>query len=257
MSPNGNVSQYEHYYDSGTYDRRYPLPNLRVMSILEALLRPDGVVLDYGCGSGRYLMPLGEQARLAIGFDICTAALATAKSRISDHTSHRYVIAGPGSEDLVEAVGRHGPVDLAVCLFGVLAHIDTPSKRQQTLQTLRATLNRDRGRLIISVPNRLRRFREEQRQYAGQDQITYVRQTETGPLELTYRLYDAKGLKAELELAGFVVESIVPESLLPESAISRFPWLGRVDRLLSRLVPARFGYGLLAIARPERQSEAL
>lgn len=256
MSPNRNVSQYEHYFDSGTYDRRYPLPNLRVMALLEGLLRPDGVVLDYGCGSGRYLMPLGEQVRLAIGFDICSAALATVKSRVSVRTTHRYVIAGPGPDDLADAVGRHGPVDLALCLFGVLAHIDTPGKRQQTLQTLRTALRRDNGRLMVSVPNRLRRFRDEQRQYAGQDQITYVRQTPSGPLELTYRLYDAGELKAELESAGFVVDCVLPESLLPESAISRFPWLGRIDRLLSRLVPARFGYGLLAIARPDRRPEA-
>ncbi|RUA22365.1 hypothetical protein DSL92_06210 [Billgrantia gudaonensis] len=51
MSSN-NIKQYEQYFDSGTYDRRYPLPNRRVMSILESLVTPDSIILDFGCGSG-------------------------------------------------------------------------------------------------------------------------------------------------------------------------------------------------------------
>lgn len=223
MSPNNNVRQYEQYFDSGTYDRRYPLPNPRVIALLEELLSSDSVVLDYGCGSGRYLLPLGQQARLAIGFDICTAALNSARERISKSVAHRYRLTGPEEERFEEAVSRHGPVDLALCLFGVLAHVDTPDKRRDLLAKLRASLCPDRGRLVISVPNRLRRFREEQRQFAGKDQITYVRETETGPLELTYRLYDPSSLQQELEAAGFLVDFVVAESVLPESMVSRHP----------------------------------
>ncbi|MCK7543145.1 class I SAM-dependent methyltransferase [Marinobacter bryozoorum] len=250
MSPNNNVRQYEQYFDSGTYDRRYPSPNPRVMSFLGEFVSSDSVVLDYGCGSGRYLLPLGQQVRLAIGFDICTAALNSANDRISKPVAHRYRLIGPEMERLAEAVNRHGPVDLALCLFGVLAHVDSPENRRELLTKLRTSLCPDRGRLIISVPNRLRRFREEQRQFAGKDQITYVRDTETGPLELTYRLYDPSSLQQELEAAGFLVDFVVAESVLPESLVSRYPTLGCLDQFLSRLVPARLGYGLLAVARP-------
>lgn len=250
MSSKKNVIQYEHYFTSGSYDRRYPLPNPRVMAVLGALMQPDGILLDYGCGSGRYLMPLGKQARLAIGFDVCSAALQTVQKRVDGQNTHRYFIAGPAPEDLDNAIACHGPVDLALCLFGVLSHIETPAQRSHTLQTLKAGLSGERSRLAISVPNRRRRFRQEQRRFAGKDQIIYIRDTQAGPLELSYRLYDAQSLQAELEQAGFVVEALIAESILPESVISRFPCLGMLDQWLCRLVPARFGYGLLAIARP-------
>lgn len=255
MSSN-NIKQYEQYFDSGTYDRRYPLPNRRVMSILESLVTPDSIILDFGCGSGRYLLPLGEQTKLAIGFDICSAALASAHERIHDGIVHRYRIAGPKLEQLKDVIASDGPVDLALCLFGVLAHIDDPSLRRDTLRTLRESLCPEHGKLVISVPNRLRRFRAEQRRFTGRNQITYLRQTEAGPLELTYRLYNTHDLQAELESAGFEVESIVAESLLPESVISRYPGLGELDHKLCQLLPASFGYGLLAIARPAKSHEA-
>lgn len=55
---------YDYYYASHEYSRRYPKPN---RSTLEFLLRNGAEkaenILDYGCGNGRYALPLLQQTQ--------------------------------------------------------------------------------------------------------------------------------------------------------------------------------------------------
>ena len=71
----GVPEAYEHYFASGHYDRRYPRPNPTVLRLIRRELPPGGNVIDFGCGSGRYLLALRGQAGVAAGYDICSAAL--------------------------------------------------------------------------------------------------------------------------------------------------------------------------------------
>ena len=80
-SPAANAVPYESYFASGHYDRRYPRPNPNVLRLILRGLPPAAHVIDYGCGSGRYLFALRGRVAVAAGYDICTAALARLREK--------------------------------------------------------------------------------------------------------------------------------------------------------------------------------
>jgi SAM-dependent methyltransferase len=239
---------YEAYFASGAYDRRYPRPNRNVLRRIRQHLPAGGHVIDYGCGSGRYLMALGDRAGVAAGFDICEAALERFRWNAGRAGWPGLHALGPEPADVAGHVARHGPADVVLCLFGVLAHIEGRAERLRTLRRLAALMRPGSGRLILSVPNRRRRFRTLQRAQGGEE-IRYVRSFAEGSVELSYRLYDARSLEAELAAAGLRLERLTAESLLPEAVIANSRLMRALDRTLTPLTPAALGYGLLAVAR--------
>ncbi len=235
---------YEVYFASGSYDRRYPRPNTRVLAHVRRLTTPDSHVVDYGCGSGRYLVPLRPHLRRAAGFDICSTALGLLRKRLEESTGAPVDLLGPDPESLSSHVARHGQADLVLCLFGVLAHITPYAARSEALGLLRAVL-RPGGRLLVSVPNRQRRFAREQREAAPGGEILYRRAITGGSICLPYQLFDPVTLAAELTSVGFIVEGVWAESVLPESWVTGGRVAGLVDTALTPLCPPRWGYGIL------------
>lgn len=240
------------YFRSGHYDRRYPNPNLSTWRRMLALLPPGGHVIDFGCGNGRYLLRLKGRAGVAAGFDINTAALEMLAARAAEMGWSDLQVLGPEVEALEAHVRAQGRADLVLCLFGVLAHIDDRAARIATLCQMRRLLKPETGRLLISVPNKARRFLREQRAAgaAAQGLIRYTRMMEGTEVTLPYQLYDPDRLRAELSEAGFRVDSLRAESVLPESLLTTHAPLRWIDSLLVRLCPARLGYGLIAVAVP-------
>jgi tRNA (uracil-5-)-methyltransferase TRM9 len=251
-APAGNLASYERYFASGQYDRRYPRPNPTVMRLLRPYLSPTAHVIDYGCGSGRYLLAVSERVAVAAGFDVCEAALDRLRNAGRRRGDRGVLhVLGPAPSALEAHVERHGPADLVLCLFGVLSHIDR-AERGAVLRRIARLLKPGTGRLVLSVPNRRRRFRSEQRTQAASDgEVSYLRRIRGAALPLSYKLYDAETLRAELRAAGFEAATIAAESLVPESLLANSPLLRSIDRLATRVLPAELGYGLLAVARPE------
>jgi tRNA (uracil-5-)-methyltransferase TRM9 len=251
IAPGGaNARQYEVYFSSGHYDLRYPRPNPTVLRLVERHLPERGHVIDYGCGSGRYLMALRDRAAISAGFDVCTAALARLRENLGRSGGAGTVhLLGPEPADLDRHLQRYGPADVVLCLFGVLSHIEGRAERARTLRRLAAVLRPGNGRLILSVPNRRRRFRREQRALRSQE-IRYARRFGDRRVELTYRLFDPQSLRSELLDAGLALDSLVAESLVPESGLATSRLLRAFDGLAAPLVPAVLGYGLLGVARP-------
>ena len=155
---------YDLYYRSGVYERRYPAPNPATLQLVLGLLDGDATrVLDFGCGSGRYAVPLAMKRPVRVlAYDPCEEGLSTAAPSCALDgcgASHRDPV---GSLDaLPHAWPGEGPVDLVIMLFGVLGHIRFRSERLRHLQTVRGLL-RSGGRLVVSVPNAQRRFHREQ-----------------------------------------------------------------------------------------------
>jgi SAM-dependent methyltransferase len=239
---------YRLYFASGFYDRRYPMPNLAMWRRIESLLTPAMAVLDFGCGSGRYLMHLRGRAHRVIGYDVSPTALQTIHRKAAETGWHDLMVLGPGPEDLDAHIDAAGPVDLVLCLFGVVGHITDAPTRAEALQRMRRALKPGSGRLLISVPNRRRRFRAEQRIASGA-LVRYQRRTEDGGIvELGYQLFDPESLTRELADAGFRVRRIGCESILPESWLLHHALLRQLDGLLARVFPARWAYGIYAEA---------
>jgi tRNA (uracil-5-)-methyltransferase TRM9 len=249
LTEDATAQEYEFYFASGNYDRRYPRPNPTVLRIARGLLPRGGHLIDFGCGSGRYLMTLRHHAGVAAGFDVSETALALLRSKLARSGSGSVSILGPDPAELDAHVAERGRADVVLCLFGVLSHIEGRAARRETLGRLARLLDPSRGRLVISVPNRLRRFRREQRALRA-DEIRYSRRFGPRAIELPYKLFDPESFRAELREAGFAIERLVAESVVAEAGVARSPVLRTLDRLACPLLPAAWGYGLLAVARP-------
>ena len=235
---------YDAYFASGTYDRRYPRANPRVLAHVRRLVTADAHVIDYGCGSGRYLIPLRPYLRRAAGFDICQTALGLLRARLDAGTGGAVDVLGPDPDSLSAHVARHGKADLVVCLFGVLSHVTPRAARAKVLARLRGYL-RPGGRMLVSVPNRRRRFAREQRTATAGGQIQYRRRIAGGSIRLPYQLFDTATLGAELAAAGYTVEGCWAESVLPEAWLTGGGVADAIDAGLTPLCPPRWGYGIL------------
>ncbi|MEM7490267.1 MAG: class I SAM-dependent methyltransferase [Pseudomonadota bacterium] len=238
---------YATYFESGHYTRRYPGPNPTVWRRVLRRIGPEARVIDYGCGSGRYLLGLQGRVAAAAGFDVSEAALTLLRASALAQGWDDLDILGPDVATLDAHVAREGPADLVLCLFGVIGHIADPAERAATLLRLRRAVRPDSGRLLISVPNAARRFRAEQRD-AGDGPIRYVREMGDMQVALTYRLFTPAQLREELTEAGFRVERMDAESVVPESWLLRRPAARWLDAALTPLCPAGWGYGILAEA---------
>lgn len=125
------------------------------------------------------------------------------------------------------------------------------------LASIREILKPD-GVLVLSLPNARRRFHAEQRAAAPMvrdgdlepGDVLYARRSEAGSIEMFYHLFSPAEARDELSTAGFRIESIEPESLLPETAVVGNSLLGKLDDLACALAPVAVGYGFLIVARP-------
>jgi SAM-dependent methyltransferase len=254
---------YDRYFATGLYAARYPAPNSHVLSLVLNELGPGGGrILDFGCGNGRYALPLLEQPGVSIfAYDISAGAI--------QHLSRRYNELAQATErpialetlcgsldDLQRRLEGDCGFDLIVLLFGVLGHIEGRRRRVHTLNVLRNHL-RPSGRLIVTVPNRARRFLAEQEAAlqsvangeAEKGDIRYHRGGDQNRIDLYYHLYSPREFRSELAEAGFEVSSLRPESVLSERAVLSAPLGAATDRLLRRVVPVSLAYGFVATAQ--------
>jgi tRNA (uracil-5-)-methyltransferase TRM9 len=249
------VEAYDNYFESGHYDHRYPAPNLNMLRTIRSCLSPGDRVLDFGCGNGRYIAPLLTGHVQIIGYDPSPAALeALARFHQPAIDAGRLIAVGGSLEDL-EAATPAGSLDLAMLVFGVLAHVQGAAARRHTLTVIRRLL-RPGGKLIVTVPNIARRFRAEQALNAARiasgeleaGDIIYQRQAKEGPIELYYHLFDEPEFRSLLGRTGFDITHFGAESVLPERSVLRLPAGALIDRALMAVTPTRFTYGFAAIA---------
>lgn len=255
-----HAKSYEYYFSSGYYDARYPSPNPNVLrKVLEYAKSSESTIIDFGCGSGRYALPLAGHRRHVVCFDISTQARDRLRENVtSAHLGDYVEILGGREADLQSYRDRKGTAEVLVALFGVLAHVEARDTRVRLLRWFQDLVVPEHGRIIVSVPNKRRRFRKNQKhQSTDNGEIVYTRNYKNRNMQFFYKLYDAHELRQEIEAAGLIVEEMRAESLLPESWIANSPALRLLERITVPWLPTTFGYGLLAVARtPARKSEA-
>ncbi|RJF80782.1 class I SAM-dependent methyltransferase [Oleomonas cavernae] len=250
---------YDAYFASGLYLSRYPMPNRRTLRLLRQTLPTGGRLLDYGAGEGRYCFALArDRGAEVVAADISAVArdhLAGAARGLG--LADRVHVCDPGDATYRRQVGALGGFNVVLLGFGVLGHIAGHAARIALLSALRASLAPG-GRLVLGLPNAARRFRAVQAACApliarGElepGDICYERQTGGSAIALYYHLYRRDEIRRDLGEAGFTVERLTVESMLPESAVTHSALLGRLDDLACGLVPVDWGYGYLVMARP-------
>jgi SAM-dependent methyltransferase len=255
------LALYDDYYRSSDYRRRYPQPNRATLRLLfDCGAAEAGAILDFGCGNGRYTLPLLQHTRADLSCcDISREAIAELRTRLAatPWTARATLRCGG-----VAQLDRAADFDLVLLLFGVLSHVGGRAERVALLRQLRARL-RPGGRLVLTVPSILRRrpldlLRSALQRATGHPDrlltepgnIVFERRIADADRRVFYHLYSARGIRAELREAGFAVRRMEPESLLPEWAVTQSEWLGRIDAAVLRWLPAPLGYGLAVVAEP-------
>jgi SAM-dependent methyltransferase len=252
------AAAYDHYFSSGLYARRYPKPNRNMLALVRSHLRPDARVLDFGCGTGRYVGPLLNAGARVIGYDISSVALRTLAARYRQAVAAGRLLPVGGTLEALAAAVEPGSVDLALLMFGVLGHVRGTATRLNTLKTV-ARLLGPAGKLIVTVPNAALRFRAEQAACAplvarGElepGDIVYRRQAADGPVDLYYHLFEERELCRLLHDAGLAVHRLGAESVLAERTVLTLPAGHLLDRALMALVPRRLAQGFAAVATPQ------
>ncbi len=247
------VTAYEDYYGSQHYEHRYPAPNPSTLSFLRRHGLHQAIsLLDLGCGSGRYAMPLLAQGSAQItGCDPAAAALDIFRRRVQDGALQARVRLVHGDVGALPDASRF---DGFLLLFGVLGILGPREQRVATLRRLRA-LALPGARMALTVPSAWRRlpWAHIRAWWQAPDQphdIQYVRRIQGQVRHFSYHLYQVDGLRQELADAGWQLQVLEPESVLPESWVCRWPALARLDGHLQGLTPAALGYGLRALAIP-------
>jgi tRNA (uracil-5-)-methyltransferase TRM9 len=260
------ADSYDRYYGSGLYDARYPRPNPATYRSALRLARTADRILDFGAGSGRYALPILQ----ATSAYVCAYDVSEDACRMLERQA---TCAGIGSQRLLvtthlDAARAAGPYDLVMSLFGVLSHIEATEDRISALNSMRAMLN-GQARLLLTVPNAVRRFplhkaaaghvsaggsesyvhARMRRYYPSARQVTYRHNLENEERLFPYYLYSRRQLAMEVSAAGFVLELLQADSILPERRLVRIPQLAPVDDFLRLLLPSWTGYGLLATCR--------
>jgi SAM-dependent methyltransferase len=258
------AESYNRYYGSGLYDARYPRPNPPTYRSALRLARMSSRILDFGAGSGRYTMPFLHATNAfvcayEISADACKALELQAAA------------AGVGRQRMLitadlDAVRAAGPYDLVVALFGVLSHIEGKENRIDALGSIRSVLSRE-GLLLLTVPHALRfplhaspeghgsensralARAQARRYFPSARPVIYRHHVGDEAMPFPYYLYSRRELVCELSAAGFALEVLESDSIVPERRLVRRPALASVDDFLCRLLPSWAGYGLRAICR--------
>lgn len=250
--------QYDQYFSSQLYNTRYPYPNQSNLAIIINETQKNGKhILDFGCGSGRYTVPLLEQIDANIvAYDISQEAISELILRCPQQIEkgRLWPVCGDLSM-LINTLNQREKFDLAIMMFGVLGHIFSHAARQETLLSIRNSL-RYKGRLIVTVPNITRRFFKQQalakplvqQGLLEPGDIYYHRSAGTIDIKMYYHLFTLDELTRDLEQAGFHIAYVGPESILPESGVVKSRTARWLDRVLTSIIPLRYAYGFLVIA---------
>jgi len=120
---------------------RYPIP--------EWPLPPDGcgLVLDVGCGWGRWMVSAGRRGYLPVGIDVKLEPLQAARRVLRAHGIKAYVVAA----DLARLPFRDGVFDL-VFSYSAIQHVDRV-RATQCVEGLHRIL-REGGACLLELPNR-------------------------------------------------------------------------------------------------------
>ncbi len=197
----------------------------RQVQFLKRQLKPDGLMLDVACGTGRHLIALTAAGYDVVGLDVSVKLLNIAKCRLSG----AQVVRG----DMRLLPFKAGAFAAALSMDTSLGYLPTETDDAESLAEMRRVL-RQGGEAIVDVFNR----RELSAKYCGKQQAAKEREypsffliqkrtvstdggwlcdswtvrdrasAEVRSFKHVVRLYEATALQVLLERAGFRVKGV-------------------------------------------------
>ena len=245
-SNESHFRSYRKYFNSGFYKKRYPRPNFKTLNTILNKSDSGKIIVDIGCGDGRYALPVSSTCKSLYALDISEEAVEDLRQEIADKSLKNIEVSIFKPPISLKNVASKISIDGIIVIFGVLSHIVDEEVRHRLLCEIYDSLKID-GFLILSVPNSSRRFKMEQKSQDSST-ITYTRSHQWSVLEFRYKLFQADELQNELRNAGFSNVKVVSESIMPETLVVNSGIMGWLDKLLCAIVPTRWAYGYLVTA---------
>lgn len=251
------AKSYDVYYSSGFYETRYPMPNPNMLRRVKSLIGSErSRVLDFGCGDGRYAVPLVKQTNAhVIAYDISPAGVGIIEKRCPDAISQNRLTLLHGDFEVLKAAVESGPpLDVALLMFGVITHIRGRQQRIDILASIRK-LMRPNGKLVLTAANRGRRFKEEQVALASavargdleSGDIVYHRIQGDNRIDLYMHAYEQTEFVEDLKAAGLRVLELGAESIMQESTVVSSNAAAMLDRALQWVLPVDAAYDFMAV----------
>ena len=247
---------YDLYYRSGVYERRYPAPNPATLQLVLGLLDGDDTrVLDFGCGSGRYAIPLATNRPVRVlAYDPCEEGLRLLRRRAHSTTAEQRIETLTGSLDALPHVwhGKGRSISPSCC--------SACSAISASAANACATFRPCAGccaRAVASssacpTPNAAsivsRRPLGAGRACESPAMCSMRGIWEVGRWNCSTTCIGSASWRSNYHEAGYRPISTRSESILPEWLVSRARAAAALDRSLRAVTPTRFAYGFLTVA---------
>jgi SAM-dependent methyltransferase len=218
---------------SAAYDEQFSRGAPRELDeqVLDDLLRPPGVVVDLGAGSGRLALPLARRGLRCVAVDLSRPALVELnRQSAAEDLPIDCILA-----NLVELDGlRDGVADYCISMYSTVGMIRGRENRLQFLRHVRRIL-KPGGRFVVHAHNRwFNLFLPQSRSWLLKNLLRGVwrRDTEAGDKYFAYHgvpnmylhVFTRSELLSDLAAAGFAIEKVIPLSVERHQPL-RMPWL--------------------------------
>ena len=143
---NSIADDYDEYF---SYTSLFELDQGLVLETLAQVGKPNELVADLGCGTGRALVPVVEAGYRGLAIDLSWPMLQLVQQKAQQQKLNIQCL----RTNLVEMNGlAENSVDHCICLFSTLGMISGKDNRQATLQHI-ARIMKPGGRFILHVHN--------------------------------------------------------------------------------------------------------
>lgn len=144
MNPHDNWARFYDFVYENTYGNFYNnFNNLTVKAIRN--IRKDGIILDYGAGTGRLSFPLAQNGYKVIAVEQSEGMVGVIKQKLEnfqgDIDIHNCSIADY----------KNGKADLALAIFTVLSYVITEEELNNSIKSIVEHLN-PRGYFFFDLP---------------------------------------------------------------------------------------------------------
>ena len=227
---NSIADDYDEYF---SYTSLFELDQGLVLETLAQVGKPNDLVADLGCGTGRALVPVVEAGYRGLAIDLSWPMLQLVQQKAQQQNLNIQCL----RTNLVEMNGlAENSVDHCICLFSTLGMISGKDNRQATLQHI-ARIMKPGGRFILHVHNYWYNLYDP----GGPKWLIrnwlkslFTKNVQRGDRQFSYRgvpnmflhVFRYREIKRALKSAGLSIERTVPLHAQRQRPLCN-PWLFR------------------------------